>query len=134
MGKIHDFIYKHIERGACTCGKCVDAIEEPKKHQPDGHTFDLTFFKVAAVEDPDKDEFEKIAREVFPKWFDGNAHNYIMMGVDLGDQGLALMCIGLGHLLGVWKGTSPNTSLPGMPESVRQVMAGAGAVSMKVAV
>jgi len=131
MSSITEFIENHVQRGACTCGKCVDAVDNPESKQPEGHTCDLTFFKVATRDDPDKAEFEKLARDKFPQWFDGKEHSYIEVGGDLGDQGLALMCIGLGFLLGVWKALSPNIMMPFLPEALRQQMAGRGMVFLQ---
>ena len=49
----------------------------------------------------------------------------------MGDQGIGLMTIGLGHLLDVWKALSPDTIMPSMPEDLKQQMAGRGLVSLQ---
>jgi len=127
-----DYVSAYAERGACTCGKCYDAPENPKEKQPEGHTIDLTFFKVAA-KGGDKDEFLSLVRTEHPDWLDGKEHSYLQVGGDMGDQGIALMTIGLGHPLGAWKALSPETMMPSLPEDIKKRMAGAGMVSLQSA-
>jgi len=128
--KLCDYVLTHTKRGACTCGKCFDAPENPKQNQPDGHTVNLTFFKIAA-ESANKDEFLFLVQKEHPEWLDGEEHSYFQIGADMGDQGIALMTIGLGHLLGVWKALSPDTLMPSLPEDLKLQMAGAGMVSLQ---
>jgi hypothetical protein len=127
-----EYVMKHARRGSCQCGKCIDAPKDPM--QSGKHSVDLTFFSVSAdfpaLANPKT--FCDMAHSEYPEWFDGKEHNYIEIGAQLGDQGLALMTIGLGHLLGAWKALSPNIVLPWMPEDVRMKMAGAGMVSLMV--
>ncbi len=125
-----EYILEHTTRGACTCGRCFDAPENPEEKQPGGHTVDLTFFKVSAA-GGDKDEFIALVKAEHPGWLDGKEHNYIAVGGDIGDQGTALMAIGLGHLLGAWKALSPDTVAPFLGTDTKQKMAGAGMVSLK---
>jgi hypothetical protein len=101
-----DYVLAHSIRGACTCGKCLDAPDDPKEKQPHRHTVDLTFFKVAA-NGGDKEEFLSLVKQEYPHWLDGTEHSYLQVGADMGDQGIALMTIGLGDLLGVWRALSP---------------------------
>lgn len=49
MQELYDFIDRYAERGDCRCGHCIDAPADPK--QPQGHTADMVFFKVAAKTD-----------------------------------------------------------------------------------
>jgi len=128
-----DFVLDHTERGACTCGKCLDAPKNPKEKQPTGHTVNLTFFKVATkdVGESSKDEFFSLVQLEYPNWLDGKEHNYLEVGADMGEQGIGLMTIGLGHLLGVWAALTPDTMMPFMPEDLKQQMAGRGFVSLK---
>lgn len=128
--KAYDYVMKHSIRGACTCGKCIDAPKNPKNHQPKGHTIDLTFFKVAN-NGGSKEEFERIFREEFPHWFDGKEHSYLQGGADIGDQGACLMAYGLGHLLGVWKCLCPETVMPFLPKELKSQMAGRGMISIQ---
>lgn len=125
-----DYVLTHSVRGACTCGKCCDAPKNPEKKQPNGHTVNLTFFKVAA-KGGEKDEFLSLVKKEHPDWLDGKEHNYLQIGADLGDQGIALMTIGLGHLLGAWKAISPDTVMPSLPEDLKQQMAGQGMISLR---
>ncbi len=127
---LSDYVLAHTERGPCTCGKCFDAPENPEERQPTGHTVNLTFFQVAS-KGGDKDEFLVLVREEHPDWLDGKEHNYLQVGSDMGDQGLALMTIGFGHLLGVWKALSPDTVMPFLPEDLKQKMASQGMVSLR---
>ncbi|MEW6613913.1 MAG: hypothetical protein AB1401_00355 [Thermodesulfobacteriota bacterium] len=130
--KLYDYVSAYAERGACTCGRCYDAPENPEETQPDGHTVDLTFFKVAA-KGGDKDTFLSLVRAEHPGWLDGKEHSYIHVGAEMGDQGIALMTIGLGHLLGAWKALSPDTMMPFLPSDLKQQMAGRGMVSLQSA-
>jgi hypothetical protein len=125
-----DFVYAHAERGSCTCGKCIDAPATP--FQPSGHTADLVFFKVSMKEGTSKEEFERLARDEFPQWFDGQEHSYLEVGGHIGDQGLALTAMGLGKLLGVWDLLTPNSILPDLDETIRMNMAGQGYITIKV--
>lgn len=130
--KLIDYVKDHTIRGACTCGKCFDAPKNPKEKQPNGHTVNLTFFQVAS-KGGNKDEFLALVRQEHPDWLDGKEHSYIHVGADMGDQALALMTIGLGHLLGAWKALTPDTLMPFLPEHLKQKMAGQGMVSLQFA-
>lgn len=129
MSKLTEYILKYASRGDCTCGKCIDAPDNPK--QPNGHTVNMTFFKVAANEGADAKMFQSLVELDFLHWLDGKEHNYLTIGGELGDQGIAIMCVGLGHLLGVWKALTPDTVMPFMPEGMKHQMAGMGMVSLQ---
>ena len=64
--------------------------------------------------------------------FDGEEHNYIELGGWIGDQGLALLTMALGDMLGVWTLMTP-TSMLGeiVPKDLRMNMASSGMVSIK---
>lgn len=124
-----EYIMKNCQRGACQCGKCIDVPEHPEEKQPKGHTADLVFFKVAKTNGATKETFEQIVKTEFPHWLDGKEHNYLEMGGDIGDQGLALMAMGLGSLLEVWQLLTPKM-LP-IPEDLQMQMAGMGMISVK---
>ena len=130
---LSDYVLAHTARGACTCGKCFDVHENPKEKQPIGHTVNLTFFQVTS-KGGDKDEFLALVKQEYPGWLDGKEHCYIHVGYDMGDQGIALMTIGLGHLLGAWKALTPDTIMPFLPEDLKQQMAGQGMVSLQYSV
>ncbi len=123
-----DYVLKYAVQGACTCGKCIPT--NPEDIQLKGHTVNLTLFSVAKS-GGDKEEFLSLVKEEYPEWLNGKEHNYITIGADIGDQGIALMIIGLGHLLGAWKALSPDTMMPFLEESLKQQMAGKGMVSLK---
>jgi len=126
-----DYVTGHVERGACQCGQCIDAVKNPESKQPKGHTADLMFFKVKMVNNPDATEFKSLAKREFPHWFDGREHSYLQTGGDIGDQGLALITMGLGKLLGVWELLTPNSLLPFIDEGMKMEMAGKGYISIK---
>lgn len=123
MNKLYEYVAAHAVRGDCTCGKCIDAAADPK--QPSGHTADLIFFKVAA-KDADADTMRALICAEQPHWLDGKEHSYLQTGGDMGDQGIALMTMGLGAILGLWKLLTPNM-LP-IPDDLKMQMAGMGYV------
>jgi len=127
---LYSYVNRNSIRGACNCGKCADAVSDPKLEQPKTHTVDLTFFKVGNV-GATKEEFEKLVKEEFPNWLDGKEHSYLEVGGDLGDQGTALCCIGLGHILGLWKALSPETVFPFLDLNTKMNMAEKGLVCLK---
>jgi hypothetical protein len=129
---ITDYIVAHVDRGECKCGKCIDVAD---KADPVGHTADLVFFKVAAKGEPSADEFRRLTEQHKGEFadcnpFDGNEHGYMELGGWIGDQGLALMYMGLGAVLGVFELLTPRL-LPGLPESLVMQMAGSGLVTVK---
>lgn len=130
--QLYDYVKEHAQRGACVCGKCMDAPPNPERRQPSGHTADLVFFKVAMKSNPSKIWFEHFAKEQFPHWFDGKEHSYLETGADMGDQGVALMTMGLGSLLGVWELLTPLSVLgSNCPEDIKMGLAGRGFISIK---
>lgn len=128
---LNEFVMKHCERGACTCGKCIDAPKNPEENQPSGHTEDLVFFKVKILGEPDKNQFLNLIKNEHPQWLDGEEHSYLEMGGDVGDQGLALMTMGLGKLIGAWELSTPNM-ISSISDELRKQMAGAGMITIKV--
>ena len=133
MTELQDFIRKHVIRGACQCGLCIGAPANPEQHQPTGHTADMIFFKVAAKDDPDPKEFEKIVREECPQIFDGQEHSYMNLGAELGDQGYAMEVMGLGNLLGLWSLLTPRSVLGStIDDAMVQNMAGMGMITVQV--
>ncbi len=130
MSEFADYVLACAVRGACTCGKCIDSSGNPEEKQPEGHTVDLTFFKVAKTDGTDAEVFKTLVEKHYPHWLDGKEHNYLECGGDVGDQGIALMAFGLGHLLGIWKVLSPETMMPFLPPDLKQQMAGSGMISI----
>ncbi len=127
-----NLIRNNLIRGACTCGRCADAVAGSASHQPTGHTADLIFFKVALKPDAD---LEKIKAEFLDAlenaWQGGNEHSYLEIGAEVGDQGLALMTMGLGKILGVWQLLTPRSVLgDAITEEMAQRLAGQGMVTI----
>ena len=131
------YIDKHAKRGACTCGRCMDAVEHPEQHQPAGHTANAIFFEVAEVDEPKVEDFKALVTGCAGKGLfedlnllDGKEHNYLEVGAWIGDQGYALMLMGLGALLGTWELITPLSLLPDMPvtDPLVRLMAGQGFV------
>ena len=75
--------------------------------------------------------FKSAVEKEYPHWLDGKEHNYIQIGGELDDQGVALMTIGLGHLLGVWEVFTPETIVPFLDDIIKQQMAARGMISFK---
>jgi len=128
--KLSEYVKAFATKGACTCGKCLDAFASPEQQQPIRHTVDVHFFKVAAKDGAKAEDFKHLVQQDFPHWLDGKEHNYLECGADIGDQGLALMAFGLGHLLGVWELLSPDILMPFLPEDIRKQMAGMGMIAI----
>jgi len=127
--RLSDYVLACAVEGACVCSKCRDAQKNPGEKQPEGHTVDLTFFKVSS-RGGHRDEFLSLVHAEYPGWLDGKEHNYLQVGGDMGGPGIALMTIGLGHLLGAWKALSPDTMMPFLHPYLKQQMAGSGMVSL----
>jgi len=131
---LYEFVLDHAIRGVCQCGQCIDAPPNPEKLQPIGHTADLIFFKVALkkviTEEEMKTTFLELIKKEQPHWLDGKEHNYLEMGANIGDQGVAMMAMGMGNLLGVWDLLTPESVLPGIPDHLKMMMAGRGLISI----
>ena len=133
MTSLMDYVHAHAVRGACTCGRCIDGPQNPGDHQPNGHTADVYFFDVAAQDEPKVADLQTCIanhkgefRDCDP--LDGKEHSYIELGAWLGDQGAALMLMGLGALLGLWEVATPKM-IPGLDKPLMDMMAGQGFVS-----
>lgn len=129
---LYEYVTKHAIRGACTCGKCIDAPSNPEQQQPEGHTADLVFFKVAKTPEADLGDFLQIVKKEFPHWLNGDEHSYLEVGGNMGDQGIALVTMGLGYLLKAWDLLSPNSMFPDLDEELRKKLAGQGYITIKV--
>lgn len=99
---------------------------------------DVIFFGVRKAPDATADALKSAMaahKGVFCEMdpLDGKEHNYIELGGWVGDQGAALLLIGLGAALGLWKLLTPRTVLGNLcsPEMAAR-MAGMGMVSMQV--
>ena len=129
-----EYVQKHTARGECKCGRCID---KGNKSDPEGHVADLMFFKISAKDEPTAEEFTKLAKahqgefeKVDP--FDGEEHSYLQLGAWIGDQGLAMQFMGLGHLLGVFDLLTPRTMLPpDVADEMGMQLAESGMVTVK---
>jgi len=142
MINLAEYVVDNCIRGSCTCGRCIDS--PAKKFQPDGHTADVQFFKVAlknsGLTDVDKDVIKKNFIELIKNHkgiyseidlFDGNEHNFIEIGGWIGSQGVALELMGMGELLGIWKVATPDRLAHEFSEETRDMLARAGYISIK---
>lgn len=125
-----DYVANHTERGECRCGKCLDRGDAP---DPEGHTADMVFFRVARRGEPTREDFIRLTRGhrgAFGEYdpLDGKGHTYIELGGWMGDQGLALLYMALGALLGVFSLATPRTLFPGIGDAEAMQMAGSGLV------
>lgn len=138
MSELSKYIEKHVVRGACTCGKCIDAPDNPEEKQPSGHTADVQFFKVTLKDKPNKDILIQLIKEHVGSFnnidlFDGKEHGYIEIGGWIGSQNYALILMGMGKLLGLWELLTPSSMLGNLiPDDLKMQMAGSGMVSIKV--
>ena len=128
MSKLIDYVLSHTERGECICGKCCDSLGS---QQPDGHTVDLTFFKVKAINNADAKEFLALINDGYSNLLDGKEYNYLTLGGILGSQEAALMTIGLGHLLGIWSALTPEIMMPFLSKDLKLQMARCGMVALQ---
>jgi hypothetical protein len=136
--EIREYVMAHAERGACKCGRCFDAPPNPEQHQPFDHTADLVFFEVSARAGADAETLKTLVRENKQGEFcevdvlDGQEHSYIELGGWIGDQGMALMLMGLGAVLGIWNLLTPKTLLgKDAPADLVNKMAGQGFLSVQ---
>ena len=126
MKKLIQYIADHTDRGECQCGLCFD--KGPDREAP-AHSVNVHFFWVSARNNPTKEELKALLLAQYPnpdRLKDGPS--YIEIGGVLGDQGLALLLIGLGQLVGLWKAITPEVL--GMSGPMAQQMAGSGFVMM----
>ena len=115
MKDLIDYIQEHAVRGACRCGRCIDAVEHPENQQPTGHTANLVFFEVVAKPGADPEKLKALIGHHVQGAFcamnplDGKPHTYMEVGGWLGSQDLALQLMGLGAVLGLWNLATPRT-------------------------
>jgi hypothetical protein len=134
MKSLYEYLQAHCERGA---RQCFDDPENPAEKQPEGHTADLAFFKVRAVGNPDPEELTAAIKAHRGEWgevdlFDGKEHNYIEIGGWIGDQGAAIMLMGLGSILGLWRLMTPRSMLgANLSDDLVMKMAGMGMVAIQ---
>lgn len=128
---LSDYVSSFSVRGACTCGRCADAPKNPEDKQPNGHTVDIMFFSVAN-NSAEKEKFLELVQEEHPNWLDGVEHNYLKIGGDMGDQGIALQTMALGKLLGVWELLTPASILPMLTRELQMELAGRGMIAINI--
>ncbi len=124
MNELIEYIRKHTARGECQCGLCID--KGPERPAPE-HSVNVHFFWVSAVGEPTKEELRGHLERDYPDFerLKGGP-SYIEIGGEIGDQGLALLLIGLGGLVGLWPVITPETV--GFTGDEAKAMAGHGFV------
>ena len=124
MQPLIDYIIAHTARGECQCGRCFDkGADRPAP----AHSVDVHFFWVSAVGEPSREELLRLLEAHYPdrERLRGGP-SYIEMGGALGDQGMALLLIGLGALVGLWPVMTPKAM--GMTGAQADELAGQGFV------
>jgi len=127
MQELGNYVIEHARRGTCRCGVCCD--HPGVDTQPEGHTADVIFFEVSN-EGGEAGELLRLLEAAKQGEFcdcdplDGLYHNYMELGGWIGDQGMALMLMGLGAVLGIWNLLTPKTI--GCPEDQVMNMAANG--------
>ena len=136
---LYDFITTHSDRTECRCGKCFDRTVGPDE-EPTNHSVSVEFFTVSLLnpEDPPSvEEFEAVLAGHTSDYVTTNPfpldaeQNYMTLGAFVGDQGVAMQMMALGHLLGMWKLLTPMLMFGDlMSEDERMQLAGRGMVSI----
>lgn len=124
MNELIAYILSHTERGECHCGLCCDAKLDAAVPP---HSVNVHFFWVAAKDSPTRERLLELLRAHYPSF--GRLEkgpSYIEIGAELGDQGLALLLIGLGGLVGLWQVITPEAL--GFDEEMAKEAAGRGFV------
>jgi hypothetical protein len=122
MKELLDYIATHTGRGECQCGcdKQADRTAPP-------HSVDVCFFWVSARNNPTAAELRSLLQQHYPQVNRlREGPSYIEIGAELGDQGAALLLIGLGGLVGLWKVVTP--AVFGFEGEEAKHMAGMGMV------
>lgn len=143
MGDLIEYIVEHCVRGTCTCEKCMDVSDE--KIEQDVHTADIQFFKVTLKNSHCMSHIEKNAvKDNFIRFinnhkgvhkdidiFDGKEHDFIEIGAWIGDNDMALMLMGMGELLDMWKVITPDRVASEFSEETRRMLTDAGCILIK---
>ena len=134
MNKLHLLIKAFAVRGECTCERCIDSVADAEHKQPEGHTADLVFFKVGAGAGANAQDLLFALQDagISAALFDGKEHGYMEIGGLVGDQGAALMLMGIGSILGLWDLLTPRKMLGDcLTEEMELGLAGGGYVTIK---
>lgn len=138
MEDLAQYVVDHTSRTECVCGRCLTSGADAQgKLSPDpGHTADLHFFKVSAMNDPSAEELRRVVASHATSAcnpFDGREYNYIGLGHWLGSQELALRLMGLGAILNLWKLYTPRAMLGrlGVPDETLNHLAEQGMITVK---
>jgi hypothetical protein len=118
MRNLGEFVLKNSQR--------INPENAPK------NAVNLTFFAVRKIGEPIRETFQKLAQPVKKLMETSNNRelSYLQLGAEMGDQGVALQTMGLGHLLDEWQVLSPDTVMPYLPKDLKHQMAGMGMVTI----
>ena len=120
IDRLREFVLKHVR---------TISSEEPELAAQHG-AVDVCFFYVTVVEKPSADELRSLIaaaprgvfRDATP--LDGDEYEYLGLGGWIGDQGQALMLMGMGALLGLWVLKTPyDLHPPGLDRDVARSQA-----------
>jgi hypothetical protein len=109
-----DYVIAHTIQGPCQCGKCNDFNKDVNVRGD----VDLTLFKVDKKGAPSKEKLKALC-EANDLMATEVEVSYVALGNRMGNQGLALRLMALGHILGLWTVLSPNQVLPALQEEDR---------------
>lgn len=117
--------------------KLIEYIHNHTKQVSPDNGIDLIFMGVSSYNKPEVTTFKTLIYEHIPVFgdalnlFDGVEHNFIEIGVWLGDQRVALLLMGLGETLGMWSVMTPKTVMDGLEPDVIMQMASDGLVTIQ---
>jgi hypothetical protein len=125
-----EYLRHYTQQGECKCDECTGG-DSPNPN----HTADMVFFLMSAKNDPDPAEFIRLTKEHVPTLakvdpFDGEIHSYIELGGWFPDQGIALVYMGLGTLLGLFELQTPRIILPQLSDAQHHQMAKGGMITI----
>lgn len=134
MSDLSKFVEKHVSVKGSVEKNQWDVVELVEQT----NAVNMYFFDVSLVNNPTVEDFIRLTNEHKAAFanatpLDGAEHGYIELGGWIGDQGVALMYMALGEMLGLWKVMHPGHILDiTNPEDKKlaDLMAGNGMISI----